>query len=241
MAQKRSDAILAAASVGPGLAIFTRSPVPGRCKTRLIPLLGAEGAACFQRALFADVLLKAGALRGKMAIYVAATGAGVCRDPALRQRVSSFKLLRQRGSDLGERLENVFRQLLRQHSSVVVIGTDSPEISLRTLLCAFQELRWCEAVLGPCPDGGYYLLGLRRGLQNDDLRALFGGIRWGSRWALADTLRNLASLRITGSLIAPCGDVDRPRDLARLFRQMSADSALRRRAPETWRFLAAHL
>ncbi|MGH9397402.1 MAG: TIGR04282 family arsenosugar biosynthesis glycosyltransferase [Terriglobia bacterium] len=239
MAQKRSDAILAAASGSPGLAILTRSPVPGRCKTRLIPLLGAEGAAGFHRALLLDVLSKAIAL--PLGIYLATTGPGVCRDPTLRQRVSSFKLLRQRGADLGERLENVFRQLLRQHSSVVVIGSDSPEISPRTFLSAFRELRWCEAVLGPCPDGGFYLLGLRSGLQDADLKALFRGIRWGSRWALADTLKNMASLRVTGSLIAPCGDVDRPRDLTRLFTQMSADPSLRRRAPETWRFLATHL
>ncbi|MGH9351384.1 MAG: DUF2064 domain-containing protein, partial [Terriglobia bacterium] len=91
-------------------------------------MLGAKGAAGFHRALLLDVLSKASALPGKLGIYVATTGPEVCRDPTLKQRVSSFKLLRQRGADLGKRLENVFRQLLRQHSSVVVIGSDSPEI-----------------------------------------------------------------------------------------------------------------
>lgn len=156
----------------------------------------------------------------------------------MRRRLSRFKVVRQRGVGLGERLESAFWLLLQRHSSVVVIGTDSPELRPGAILQALEELRWCEAVLGPCPDGGYYLLGLRRGLHKDALTDLFRGIRWDSRWALMDTLKNMMRLRLSCSVIESCADVDRPHDVERLFRRMSGNSWLRRRAPETWRFLS---
>jgi rSAM/selenodomain-associated transferase 1 len=223
------------------LVIFARSPLAGRSKTRLIPLLGAARAAAFQRALCLDALSKVAALRKRLVPYFAVTGPGFHSEPKLKEEIFSAALLRQRGADLGERLANAFAYLLRRHFYVAAIGTDSPELAPAMILRAFRELRAYDAVLGPCPDGGYYLVGLRRGLGRDRLKEMFRGIRWGTRWTRADTSKNLAQWGLECAMLEPCADIDRPADLVGLCRRMSQNPSSRRRAPQSWKFLNAEL
>jgi len=219
------------------LAIFARAPLPGQCKTRLIPSLGPQGAAAFQRALLQDTLHKTAPLGNKLALYLMTAGAGFNFIENRKQEISRFTLLRQRGSDLGERLGNAFRLLLRRHTHVLIIGTDSPPLTRQILRQAIGELRWCDAVLGPCPDGGYYLIGLRREAGGHLGKGLLHNIRWGSARAFEDTLRNLITAGVACSLLEPLEDVDRPEDLMRLKRRMISDVRTRHWAPRTWRFL----
>lgn len=146
----------------------------------------------------------------------------------------------QRGPHLGERLQHSFRTLLRKHPLAVVIGTDSPELSVRTLLRAFRELHASDAVLGPCPDGGYYLVGMRRrgggGIAQQSER-FFYGVRWGTLRALSDTLRSFTRHGLSCALLDPLEDIDRPEDFKRLKKRMAASRPLRRRAPATWQFV----
>jgi uncharacterized protein len=228
-----------------GVALFTRYPVAGQSKTRLVPLLGERGAAGIQAALIRDTLRKLDRLPPRVARYVFVTGSrprartfsrlerkledGLA---STRHDPDAFTVLRQRGADLGERLERAFRGLLRRHERVVVIGSDSPTLPVRTLRLALNELRTSDGVLGPCPDGGYYLIGLRRLAP-----PLFRGIRWGSRFAFRDTLRNLIRARFCCSILEPLTDIDRPADVQRLATELSHDPSLRRQAPAVWRFL----
>src|SRR5205807_9524580 len=94
--------------------------------------------------------------------------------PASPRSAATFVILEQRGPGLGARLERAFRQMLRRHPAAIVIGTDSPLVPVTVLRLALSELRICEAVLGPCPDGGYYLVGLR----DTGFRALSGRLPW---------------------------------------------------------------
>ena len=218
------------------MAIFARAPSPGRAKTRLIPLLGSRGAAEFQAALISDCIRKVNVLGGRASRYVFFAGT---RSPAPAALISRLTLVRQRGADLGERLAHAFRKLLRRHAVAVVIGTDSPTLAPRTLRTARRELRVCGAVLGPSPDGGFYLLGLRR-VGARDIRGLFRGVRWGSAFAFRDTLRNLLRHGLACSILEPCADVDRPEDFRRLGRALAGRRALRRGAPAVWRFVMEH-
>lgn len=219
------------------VAIFARSPRAGFCKTRLIPLLGVQGAAELQGALISDTLAKVKALHRRAAVYLIKTGrapdaAGFPGWPG-----APVHVLSQRGNDLGERLNQAFGYLLRLYRRVVVTGTDSPELPAQNLLQALEELRWCEAVLGPCHDGGYYLIGLRREAgAKKRARLLLRDIRWGTRWALEDTLRNLVSGGVSCFMLSPARDIDRPADFIALCRRMQKNAAARRIAPATWRF-----
>ncbi len=214
----------------PALAIFARAPSPGKAKTRLIPFLGARGAAEFQAALISDALRKADRLAGRAARYFFLAG----RNPL--SRPDSYTLIRQRGADLGERLENAFRRLLSGHPGVVVIGTDSPTLPPRLLREAIRELRASDAVLGPCPDGGYYLIGLRRP-RHGALDVIFRGVRWGSAFAFRDTLRNFLRRNFSCSVLEAWADVDRAQDVRRLRSELARSDRARRVAPATWRFL----
>ncbi len=144
--------------------------------------------------------------------------------------------MRQRGADPLERLENVFRRLLSGHAGVVVIGTDSPTLPPRLLREAIRELRVSDAVLGPCPDGGYYLIGLRRP-RHGALGGIFRGVRWGSAFAFRDTLRNFLRRNFSCSVLEAWADVDRAQDVRRLRSELARSGAARRLAPATWRFL----
>ncbi len=216
-----------------GLAVFARAPVPGTTKTRLIPLLGAERAAELQAALTCDTLRKIDALRGRVMpyLFVAGRSAAFASWSDRRSR-SRLVLASQQRANLGHRLEGAFRLLLARHAAAVVIGTDSPLLPVRVLAEAFRELRVCDAVLGPCPDGGYYLIGLRRLAAG-----MFHGVRWGSASAFRDTLQRILQRDFSCSILRPFADVDRPSDLRRLRKELALNRAARRLAPATWRFL----
>lgn len=233
-------------STRPALAIFARKPEPGSAKTRLIPLLGAQGAATFQAALLRDSIRKLYSLSLRATPYVFVTGS-----PRRKNRgdipanfsdfgtagcSASVRLIEQRGSDLGERLARAFRFLLAKHPAAVVIGTDSPLLRIQTLRLALRELGICDAVLGPCPDGGYYLVGMRRGPHAPPVR-VFSSIRWGTHFAFRDTLSNLLRRGLSCSILEQVPDVDRPRDLQNLCAEFTRSLTARRLAPSTWRFL----
>jgi hypothetical protein len=217
------------------LAVFARLPAPGKAKTRLIPLLGPRLAAEFQAALISDSLCKLETLAGCASPYLFFAG----RSFPPGGRPADCTLVRQGGAGLGQRLERAFRRLLRRHGAAVVIGTDSPALSPRLLRVALRELAACDAVLGPSPDGGFYLVGLRRAAA-DKIRELFRGVRWGSRLAFRDTLENLRRCGFACAILEPCADVDRPADFRRLARELAANRSLRRRAPAVWRFVKQH-
>lgn len=221
------------------LAIFARSPRAGSAKTRLIPLLGAQGAAELQQALLTDALAKVKTLRGRAALYWMRTGRAADGADRSASGGAHVCVLPQRGKDLGERLDRAFGFLLRRHRRAVVTGTDSPELPAHTLLQALEELCWCEAVLGPCLDGGYYLIGLRRGAGGIRRSGLLKHVRWGTQWALQDTLRNLLSSGVSCSLLPPLADVDRPEDFMALRNRMRRNGDARRLSPATWRFVSA--
>ncbi len=191
------------------LIIFTRYPVPGRTKTRLIPALGPEGAAELHRRMTEHTLW-------------AARGSGIAKPGCLEVCYSGGDLLRMRnwlgdpwvyrpqsGGDLGERMGHAFRAgFAAGKRRIVLIGSDCPGLSSAHLSLAFLSLRNYDVVLGPSHDGGYYLLGLR-GMAEE----LFSGIDWGGRQVYAQTLEKAGSAGLLVRELASLPDVDRPQDL----------------------------
>ena len=205
------------------LIIFTRYPEIGQTKTRLIPILGAEGAAHLQQQLTEQtVTLGRSLLAQKIALRVYFAGGNM----ALMQKWLGQKLayFPQSGADLGQRMEQAFAESFAQGAQqVVLIGTDCPLLTEALIHQAFWQLTQREIVLGPAEDGGYYLIGLSRFLP-----ALFQGIDWGSDRVLAQTQAIIQHHHYTVDYLPPLFDLDRPSDWQRwlaLNHQLSEDSA----------------
>jgi rSAM/selenodomain-associated transferase 1 len=174
------------------IVVFAREPRAGRVKTRLIPLLGAAGAARLHARLLARALATARAAR--------------LGDATL------WTTRRQRGADLGARMLHAFRHGLRRAERVILIGADCPALRARELRRAARWLAGgADAVLAPAEDGGYALIGLRRVTAR-----LFEGIEWGGPRVMAQTRARLAALGWRWRELAEVWDVDRPEDVHRL-------------------------
>lgn len=202
--------------------VFAKAPVPGRVKTRLVPALGAAGAA----------RLHARLARRALATAIAA-GCGdveLCCAPHRRHpffaaaaRRFGVRLTAQGSGDIGERMRRAMARGLRDHDAVVLIGSDCPSLRPSHLRSALRTLRTgFDAVFSPAEDGGYGLVGAVR-----VPRGLFSEVPWGTDAVMSLTRRKLVRLRMSWRELPRIWDVDRPEDVDRLWR-----SGLLRRTPD---------
>ena len=191
------------------LILFTRYPEPGRTKTRLIPALGAQGAATLQRRMSEAIVARMTEFAANHPVHLEIRYAGG-NQQAMEAWLSSDIPCRDQGEgDLGSRLHGAFVQAFAQgNRQVVVIGADCPDLTPALLAQAFTALDTQDLVLGPAMDGGYYLMGL-----NQTAPALFAEIPWGSGEVLAATLKQAQAMHLSTHLLEPLADVDRPEDL----------------------------
>lgn len=191
------------------LVVFARFPEAGQVKTRLIPALGAEGAARLQEALTRRTLDVVQRFRSGSPCDVEVRFAG--GDASAMRRLFGARHLysEQQGIGLGERLEHAVSTAFDQGTKrVVVIGTDCPELEQSTLEQAFDSLLHADIVLGPAFDGGYYLVGLQANRPE-----LFRGIDWSTENVLRQTLECARQLQCSVCQLGPLSDVDYPEDL----------------------------
>ncbi len=190
------------------LIFFTRYPVPGKTKTRLIPELGKAGAAELQRRLTEITFRTAHRFSSYHNVDVELRFEGGDKNKVRRWLGSDAVLLKQPQGDLGTRMcvsfEDAFQQGCRR---VVLMGSDTPGIAVDHLKQAFETLNDHDLVLGPSTDGGYWLVGMKA--SND----IFSGIPWGSKVVLDQTLRSAKALGLKSALIEPLEDIDTFDDL----------------------------
>jgi rSAM/selenodomain-associated transferase 1 len=206
-------------SDGTAVIIFARAPRPGAVKTRLIPLLGAEGAAALHARLVKRALetARAASLRP-----IELHGTPDINDPFFRSCAGDFAvaLAAQAGGDLGARMLAAFESALATHSRALLLGSDCPALAASHLREADRALReGTDAVFVPCEDGGYALIGLRR----VDPR-LFAGISWGGAAVMEETRARLRKLGWPWRELETLWDVDRPQDYERLLASGLLDS-----------------
>jgi len=192
--------------------VFAKAPHPGRVKTRLLPLLGAEGAAAFHARLIEHTLATAHrADHGTLELHADPADDKFMRECADRYAI---KLVQQQGDDLGARMYHAFRAVLSdgRYHTAILIGTDCPELAPSHLRRASNALRDSDdAVFIPTEDGGYALIGLKR----CDPR-LFQDIAWGSAAVMRQTREQLNALGWRWSELQTLWDIDRPPDYERL-------------------------
>lgn len=192
------------------LLVFARAPIAGQAKTRLIPALGAEGAAALQQRLLDNTLRMAAAVAGTALQLWCSPDTD---HPAFVRAADAYPLTRypQRGDGLGERMAHALQTALASHPFAIIIGTDCPALDAKDIRECIDRLKsGCDAVIGPAADGGYYLLGLRRFEPS-----LFHAVDWGSEHVLAQTLERLDHAAMHCGKLALKHDLDRPEDLQR--------------------------
>jgi rSAM/selenodomain-associated transferase 2/rSAM/selenodomain-associated transferase 1 len=204
------------------LILFTRYPEPGTTKTRLIPVLGPEGAAEFQRRLTerAAQVAVAARTRGGLSLEIRHSGGS----PAgMRQWLGAEFSYRPQGpGDLGTRMEACFRAAFEEGvKRTVLIGADIPALSPAILTQAFDGLDRCDLVCGPAADGGYYLIGATAAGFRRSAAFLGSGITWGAPDVLVRTLRRARDAHLTCTLLETLVDVDGPADLPAALRALA--------------------
>ena len=191
------------------IAILARAPLAGQAKTRLIPLLGADGAARLQGWLLARTVATAAAADlGPVALWCA----GPPDHPDFGRCLGSGKvsLHEQPEGDIGVRMLAA-ATAAKSPGGVLVIGTDCPVLTPALLREAATALDGHDAVVFPAEDGGYVLIGMRRPAPE-----LFAGIEWSTGSVMARTRERLAGLGWSWAEPATLWDVDRPADYEHL-------------------------
>lgn len=192
------------------IVIFAKLPAAGFAKTRLIPALGAEGAARLAQQMLHHTVREAlAAAVGTVELCVTPSP----DEPEWRQQKlpHEVNLSYQGEGDLGDRLSRAARRTLQSGESILLIGTDCPALNAKQIKEAADALSHSDAVLIPATDGGYVLLGV-----NQFHEALFNTIAWSTATVSAETIIRMQRLKWSIELLPACHDIDEPSDLAHL-------------------------
>lgn len=192
---------------GDVLAVFLKQPRPGAVKTRLIPGLGAAGAAELYRVLAEDVVRRTRPLPGDYERLFFFTPAEARAE--MEAWLPGETWIAQEGPDLGARMSAAFDEAFRRGARrAAIIGSDVPGLSRDDVRGALASLEDHDLVLGPARDGGYYLIGLERPRPG-----LFPGIAWGTPSVFAATLERAAALGLTVRALDARRDIDTLEDV----------------------------
>ncbi|MFC2038189.1 TIGR04282 family arsenosugar biosynthesis glycosyltransferase [Chloroflexota bacterium] len=202
------------------LVVFIRFPHTGKVKSRLARTLGPEKAArlyllCAQQTV-SELDKAADGVRKYLSIS----------DKNDEDRIrdwtgSGFKLISQSEGDIGQRLENCFDDLLKESpGKVIITASDVPDLSAEMMNEAVSALDNNDIVIGPCNDGGYYLIGMKRPHAE-----LFRGIPWSTESVLDETIAIASSLGLSVSRLASLRDIDTEDDLKEWVRASAGTSS----------------
>jgi rSAM/selenodomain-associated transferase 1 len=214
------------------LVVMARYPQVGTTKTRLARTIGDEEAVRLYQAFLIDLAYKfAGQAYD---LHWAYTPAEVdylsfiaTLAPSLIEGMYSFP---QQGIDLGARLHHVFQWTHdRGYQGTIVLGSDSPQVSLKIVAQAQKALDKADVVLGPADDGGYYLIAMRRPYD------VFRDIPMSTSIVAQKTIELAESQGLKVHTLENLFDIDELPDLLRLAKLLEADSSL---APATATCLA---
>jgi rSAM/selenodomain-associated transferase 2/rSAM/selenodomain-associated transferase 1 len=196
------------------LMVFTRFPEPGKTKTRLIPALGAKGAARLQRQMTEHIVATAATVSNRPGLTIEVYHEGGNTGLMQQWLGPQFSYRPQKPGDLGRRMARAFAAAFQDSKgAAVIVGSDIPELSADIIQQAFEGLQKHDLVLGPARDGGYYLIGMNHTIPAETYTRLFDGINWGTGQVLSQTLQTARASGLRFILLEPLDDVDRPVDL----------------------------
>ena len=199
------------------IIVFAKAPLAGFAKTRLIPALGAQGAADLAQRFLKHTV--------EQALAAGLGAVELCCAPDARHasfseiaQAAGLSLTEQGEGDLGERMARAMQRGLAQHHKVLLIGTDAPALDAARLRNAAAALDSHEAVFVPTLDGGYVLVGLRQP-GSGVLPGIFTGMPWSTPQVMQRTREALQREGIGYAEMAAVRDIDEPADLSHLPEQ----------------------
>jgi len=195
------------------LVIVAKEPQPGKVKTRLFPKFSPVIAAELYRCFLHDRIQEVRTFNG-VARAIAYTPEDA-RETFATLALDGFELFAQRGKHLGERLSNIFLEKLSQrYKAVSIVDSDSPDLPKSLMEESFELLlsKQADIVFGPCYDGGYYLVGMRKPYPE-----LFRNIPWSTETVLSTTLEKARELELNVKLLTPWNDLDTFEDLLEFY------------------------
>ena len=214
------------------LILFTRVPIPGMTKTRLMPFLSGEQCAKIHTCFVKDIYEKAKKTEADIFVFYTPRDEKHLLENVLGKEVIC---LPQHGDDLGMRMKNAIGIALRMgYEKVVLIGTDIPQIHTETLKNAFDNLDEKEIVIHPTFDGGYYLIGMKR-----EYDSIWQIERYGTNTVIYDTLQHMKRERLSTSVGQMYYDVDDKDDLYHLYDDIRKGSVCN--CPITAEYIEKHL
>lgn len=198
------------------IVLFTRYPLPGFSKTRLIPALGEAGAARLQQRMteFAVWQLRGYAADHDADLRIAFTGCGA--QTMADWLGHDLAYMEQQGQHIGLRMADVMKAVFDAgYRRCIVVGADCPAVSSDLLEQADRALSAGGCVIGPVEDGGYWLIGMTRQVfEKKGGAGLFERIFWSTEEVLAQTVAKARDHQLPVAFLPVAVDVDRPADMA---------------------------
>lgn len=209
------------------LIVFLKYPTPGQVKTRLAKDLGNE-RACFIYQSLAEHVIKNIIPKNQRPYEVRIFFTPVDKASEIKAWLRPFlsiipgdntQFISQKGNGLGERMSTAFKRTLQRPPRTnegkrfsphhaIIIGTDCPEIDAELIESAFEVLKEKDVVIGPCKDGGYYLIGMARYIPE-----LFVDIEWSTSRVFDQTLEKVQKNNLSWSILKTLSDIDCVEDL----------------------------
>lgn len=208
--------------------VFTRVPIPGQTKTRMMPYLSARQCARLHDCFLKDIRAACEDVQADIFVYFTPEGRERLLYPMLGKEAIYFP---QQGEGLGERMYHAIESVLQKgYEASVLIGTDVPEIRTEHLADAFALLEAKDVVFGPTIDGGYYLVGMK-----NPYREVFEKQTYGHGNVLENTIDRLQKQAFRVGCIGKLRDMDTREDLQEYRERMRDNPELQR--TETGRYL----
>jgi uncharacterized protein len=212
---------------------MAKVPDEGLVNARLLADLAPSDCTRLAAAFLRDTV---DAARQTAAHVLVACSAESEHDEIAAMLPSDVQLIPQSGADYGERIIEAISFALKMFPGpVIAIGTDSPTMPLNEVRRAIDTLFAdpAQLVLGPTPDGGFWLIGTHYPLA----RALFDGVQWGTPSVFRDIVANTRCLAVYLTTVREWYDVGNVDDLRRLAGELQLAKPNPPRISETWRWI----
>ncbi len=198
------------------IILFTRYPEPGRCKTRLIPALGADGAAALHKWMTERVVSAIKALTSDHGPDLEIHFDGGDEQQMRDWLGQDLNYQPQAAGDIGQRMAHALCSNLQEAEKILLLGSDCPQITAALLTEGLNALNDHDLVVGPAHDGGYYLIGATNRLPEQACVKLFTHINWGSATVYDETITRLRHLQLSFHRLPKLHDIDTADDLHHL-------------------------